>query len=226
MDALSAIHLRHGVLRFQDRLVEPALIQQVLEAAVAAPSPANLQPWAFIVVTQAGLARQVAHYLIRIQQEKVFTELLENPPADTTRLMDLYEGFDRAPCFILVCLEPKNRFARPEHAAVLRDWYLACLGAAMQNLMVAATALGLGTRWFGGFALDAGGEFLQRLLAIPPVVEIVAVTPLGYSNEPSKERSHQESAAVSDFRRGDPRALRRLLRGRLSLDGLVHYDQW
>jgi nitroreductase len=50
MDALEAIAGRHGVLRFRADPVEPAKIEAVLAAAVAAPSPVNLQPWAFVVM--------------------------------------------------------------------------------------------------------------------------------------------------------------------------------
>ena len=52
MDALEAITGRHGVLRFRPDPVEPAKIEAVLAAAVAAPSPVNLQPWAFVVVAE------------------------------------------------------------------------------------------------------------------------------------------------------------------------------
>ena len=226
MDALEAIAGRHGVLHFRPDPVEPAKIEAVLAAAVAAPSPVNLQPWAFVVVTDPALARQIARYLVEVQEARVFTDLLSLPESYTTRLMGLYEGFDRTPCFVFVCLEPKVDFARPKDEAVLRRWYLVSLGAAMQNLMVAATALGLGTRWFGGFALDNGGAALKELLGIPAGVEIIAATPLGYHDEPPKPRPTQDRADVYEFRRGDSRALGRLLRGKLGLEEVVHRDRW
>ena len=165
-------------------------------------------------------------YLVEVQEARVFTELLSLPESYTARLMDLYEGFDRTPCFVFVCLEPKVDVARPEDEAVLRQWYLVSLGAAMQNLMVAATALGLGTRWFGGFALDNGGVALKEMLGIPEGVEIVAATPLGYHDEPPKPRPAQDRADVYGFRRGDSRALGRLLRGKLALEEVVHRERW
>lgn len=226
MDALEAIAGRHGVLRFRPDPVEPAKIEAVLAAAVAAPSPVNLQPWAFVVVTEPALTRQIARYLVEVQEGRVFTELLELPASYTARLIGLYEGFDLTPCFVFVCLEPKAAFARPEHAAVLRQWCLVSLGAAMQNLMVAATALGLGTRWFGGFALDNGGAALKDLLGIPASVEIIAATPLGYHDEPPKPRPAQDRADVYEFRRGDSHALGRLLRGKLALEDVVHRERW
>jgi nitroreductase len=233
MDALEAIAGRHGVLRFRSDPVEPAKIEAVLAAAVAAPSPVNLQPWAFVVVTDPALTRQVARYLVDVQEKQVFSELLSLPESYKARLMGLYEVFYRTPCFVCVCLETRAKFARPEHEAVLRQWHLVSLGAATQNLMVAATALGLGTRWFGGFALDrqsspadTGGAALKELLGIPEGVEIIAVTPLGYHDEAPKPRPVQDRTDVYEFRRGDSRALGRLLRGKLALKEVVHRERW
>lgn len=226
METLQAIANRQGVLRYLPAPVEPEKIEALLLAATQAPSPVNLQPWAFVVVTEAETRRQVARYLVEVQEARVFDELLGMPTDYTARLMALYEGFEHAPCFILVCLQPKVAFARAEDEAVLRQWHLVCLGAAMQNLMVAATALELGTRWFGGFALDGGGAPLKQLLGIPPAVEVVAATPVGYHAEPPKPRPLQTPDLLAGFTRGDSRALGRLLRGKLALADVAHYERW
>ena len=226
MDAIEAILGRQGILRFRPDPVPPEQIDAVLAAAMAAPSPVNLQPWAFVVVTDPAMTGRVARYLVYTQEKRVFDEFLDMPAEYTERLMGLYEGFERTPCFVFVCLQPKADFAQPEHATVLREWHLVCLGAAMENLMVAATALGLGTRWFGGFALDEGGAALKEMLGIPPGVEVIAATPLGYHDEPPKPRPPQELAALQDFRRGDSRGLGRLLRGKLPMENVVHRERW
>jgi nitroreductase len=226
MNALDAIHARQGILRFRPDPVPRDLIEAVVAAAAAAPSPVNLQPWAFFAVTEPEITCRVARYLVKVQERRVFTELLEMPAAYTDRLMGLYEGFERTPCFVFVCLQPKARFVKPEHETVLREWHLVSLGAAMENLMIAATSFGLGTRWFGGFALDEGGAALKEILGLPEDAEIVAGTPLGLHDEPPKPRPEQALSALADFRRGDSRALGRLLRGRLPLDAVVHWERW
>ncbi len=228
MDCFEALTTRRGVLRYDPRPVEPDLIRRVLATAVSAPSPANLQPWAFVVVTDPERTVKVARYLLDVQDRRVFQEFLGLLPAETERYIDLYDQFERAPCFIVVCLEPKAEFALPEHQAVLRDWYLMCLGAATVNLMTAATACGLATRWFGGFALDGGGHRLKDLLSIPAGVEIAAVTPLGYpaDDTPVRPRRTQTRADLAGFRRADQPALAALLKSKLPLDSVVHYDGW
>lgn len=228
MNCQQALTSRRGVLRYDTRPVEPAFIEQVLAAAVAAPSPANLQPWAFVVVTDPELARRTALYLLDVQDRGVFQAFLGLRPEETGRYIDLYDLFENAPCFIVVCNEPKAHFARPEHEGVLRDWYLMCLGAATANLMAAATALGLGTRWFGGFALDDGGAILKELLGIPAAVEIAAVTPLGYRADDTSIRPRRTMvrAELAAFGRGDQPALASLLRGKLPLNEVVHHNVW
>jgi nitroreductase len=94
----------------------------------------------------------------------------------------------------------------------------------MTNLMIAATALGLGTRWFGNPLLDPGS--LRELLSIPESVEIIAATPVGYHSEPNKERPQQSLDAHSSFVRGDKYRLADLLDGRLALEDVLHYNEY
>ncbi len=223
MDAFEAITGRRGVLRFKSTPVEPEKIERVLHAAIAAPSPANTQPWAFIVVTDPALARRVAEYLVRTQEAYVFRRLLETPEPFIAHLLHLYDEFYHAPCFIVICRCPRVELAAPEYAAVVRDWDLCALGAATANLMAAATELGLGTRWFGNPMMDESSE-LGRLLHIPTEVEVVAVTPLGYHDETPKQRPVQPLEAHIGFRRGDKHKLAALLQGKLALADVVHYN--
>jgi len=222
METFQAITSRHGVLRFKPTPVEADKIERVLQAAIAAPSPANTQPWQFVVVTEPGLARQVAEHLIRAQEEHVFRRLLGTPEDFIARLMRLYDEFANAPCFILLCRRQRVALATPEYADVVRDWDLCSLGACLANLMAAAADLGLGTRWFGSPMLD--GEPLKRLLGIPDHVEVIAVTPLGYHDEPPKERPVQPVEALTGFRRGDRHRLAALLDGKLALEDVVYYN--
>jgi nitroreductase len=224
VETFQALTGRHGVLRYRPMPVEPEKIERVLRAAVAAPSPANTQPWEFVVVTEPELARQVAGYLVRTQEEFVFRRMLGTPEAAIGRLMRLYDEFANAPCFIVLCRHQRADLAPPEYAAVVRDWDLCSLGAAMANLMAAATDLGLGTRWFGNPMMNRGGRPLRRMLNVPDEVEVVAVTPLGYHDEPPKQRPVQPLEALTGFRRGDWPKLAALLKGKVALKDVVHYN--
>lgn len=80
-------------------------------------------------------------------------------------MMDVFEAIHR-------------RRAVRRYSPALRKANLESASAAMENLLLAATALGLGTCWMTGPLRDE--QALRGILAIPEVKEIVAVTPLGY----------------------------------------------
>jgi iodotyrosine deiodinase len=227
MDALEAVTSRRGVFKFKPAPVEPEKLDAVLRAAGNAPTPANLQPWAFVAVTEPELARRVAGYLVRTQADCVYKALLGMPDDVTRRRMEAYEGLENAPCFVLFCLQPKVQFALPEHQALLREWYLVSVGAALASLMAAAAALGLGTRLFGGFGIEQHGQGLKELLGIPAGIDLVIATPLGYyEEEETRLPPVQDPTALAAFRRGAAETLPGLFRGRLPLDTLVHMNGW
>ena len=61
-----------------------------------------------------GHDRQIARYLVEVQETRVFNEFMDMPASRTERMMGFYEGFEQTPCFVLLCLQPKAIFARPK----------------------------------------------------------------------------------------------------------------
>jgi nitroreductase len=224
MEALEAITRRYGVLCYKSKPVDRELITKILQAAAAAPSPANTQPWEFIVVDQPDLARSVAEYLVDTQAKYVFGQLLQTPEPFIEHLLTLYNEFYNAPCFIVLCRHQRTTLKDSDYSSIVRDWDLCSLGAAMANLMTAATELGLGTRWFGNPMMNP--EPLMDMLNLPGRVEIIAVTPLGHHEETPKDRPNQSIQVHREFQTGDKYKLAALLKGKLSLKNVVHFNAW
>ncbi len=61
MDTLEAIHTRRSVREYQDRPVPETVLNQLLDAAMAAPSARNQQPWEFIVITDREILDQISN---------------------------------------------------------------------------------------------------------------------------------------------------------------------
>jgi nicotinate-nucleotide--dimethylbenzimidazole phosphoribosyltransferase len=222
MDAFEAITSRHGVLRFKPEPVDRELIRRVLMAAISAPSPSNTQPWAFFVMDDPKLTRLISLYLVETQEEFVFRQLLETPEPFIKHLLTLYDDFYNAPCFIILCRNQRTMLTDSDFSQVVRDWDLCSLGAAMANLMTAATEVSLGTRWFGNPMMNPTP--LKEMANIPQFMEVVAVTPLGYHDEKPKHRPIQSQEAHTHFQRGDKFKLAALLQGKLPLDDVVYYN--
>ena len=114
---------------------------------------------------------------------------------DKETISALASGFTswlkEAPVVLVACIDPKDSGS---HNGM--DYYLVDVGISMQQLILAATNLGLGTCWIGGFE----EEKVKNLLGIPDHVRVVAMTPLGYPT-PINERSKTRRDFIKGSRR-------------------------
>ena len=117
-----------------------------------------------------------------------------------------------------------NPRGKDGYAAAVGDWHLRSLGAAIANLMAAATELRLGTCWFWNPMLRSAQR--SAMLGMPDHVEIVAVTPLRYHDELPKERPVHPLLVQTELVREDKHKIAALLQGRLALDDLVCYNEY
>ena len=171
MDVMQAIKQRRSVRRYKPDPVKPEDLQAVLEAARLAPSWANTQCWKFVVVRDPAM------------KAKLVTALSPNNPATA--------AITEAPVVIAACAETRKAgFKRGEVCTDKGDWFMFDVGIAMENLMLVACSLGLGTVHVGNMDAKKAGE----ILGLPPGVIFVEMTPLGYPNDeprviPRKELS-------------------------------------
>jgi nitroreductase len=97
---------------------------------------------------------------------------------DKAKIEELSDGrktwLKQAPVVLAACADPKDSGARNG-----MDYYLVDVGISMQQLVLAATDLGLGTCWIGMF----DEAKVKKLLEVPENVRVVALTPLGYPAE-------------------------------------------
>lgn len=175
MEVLEAIHKRRAVRSYRPDPVSREQVRTVLEAANCAPSGLNRQPWEFVVVTGEKIREMGKSY------HSTLTEYLNNweaSPMSRSLSRDEFirfsETYGGAPVVIvlLVKADPLPNFRKAD---------IESASAAMENLLLAATALGLGTCWMTGPIRDE--KTLRQILAIPDDREIVAITPLGYSEK-------------------------------------------
>ncbi|MFA6364147.1 nitroreductase family protein [Methanoregula sp.] len=172
MELFEAIHARRAVRKYRPDPVPKEEIQKILDAANQAPSAMNLQQWEFVVVTGEKIREMGGSYRAIVEE---FTRNWDPSPLrgslSREEFIRFAASYGGAPVVIVVLT----------NAADTDDFRRANLesaSAAMENLMLAATALGLGTCWMTGPLRDE--KALRRILAIPEDRELVAVTPLGY----------------------------------------------
>jgi nitroreductase len=165
----------------------------VLAAATRAPSARGAEPWCFIVVRDPALRRTIgAHYRRAWEAGEQFTtatdadrDVKDRP--HYARMMAAARGlavsFDEAPVLIVCCLDHAQLGPIAGPGGELRSPIAAyaSIFPAVQNLLLAARALGLGTTLT---TLHRGfDDALRPLLDIPASVEVVAIVPLGYPRD-------------------------------------------
>ena len=168
LDFVGVLTGRFSCRSFSAAPISRERIVDLLEAARWAPSAGNCQPWRFVVVTDAGHRRALAAAAFG-------------------------QGFVAvAPATIVVCAVPAE--CARTYGARGRDLY--CLqdtAAATENLLLAATAAGLGACWVGAFDEAA----VQRALELEPGWRPVAIVPLGEPAETPSRRDRRSLEAVT-----------------------------
>lgn len=163
-DLIDTIFSRRSIRKYTDEPVSEDDIKTLLEAAMAAPSASNNQPWHFVVVTERATLDALA-------EAHPYGKMLA-----------------QATLCIVVCGDP-----------AISDCFQQDCSAAIENLLLAATALGLGAVWLGAYPREERVALARRILSIPENIVPVNLISIGHpaeEKEPrtqySEERVHRE----------------------------------
>ena len=190
-DFFEVVHHQRACRNFAPEGVPDDLIAQVLDAAVFAPSAENKQPWAFVVVRDDATRTRIAELTKQVWESGA--RAYEETHLDPRILADVDQatqtGFASAPVVVVVCGDANSAFERTLPSSVF---------PATQNLLLAATALGLGSALTT--LATAMAKDLAEILQLPEHVKPMAVVFLGWPAKPLgpprrtsfKEKSHRD----------------------------------
>ena len=176
------IYTQRAIRYWQSKKVPRELLEQVIEAGSKAPSGSNLQPWIFLVIDEDDKRRAISVALREVFEAspaKQLVEAGENSEDRSQRLMlrgarEFFSKLEKAPALIIPCL---YKLASPtqDPASLLAG---SSIYTAVQNIMLSARALGLGT-----VMTTAQGMIeptLRAVLKIPDDAYPVAFIPIGF----------------------------------------------
>jgi len=165
---ISCIVNRRSVRAYTSEEVSEDAIMQLLTAANWAPSGSNIQPWRFAVV---------------MNNKELIKKL--------SSLTIYHSWVENAPCLISVFLDTK---ALDDKLTSIYLKHVQSIGAAIQNMLLAAHELGLGTCWIGEILKNE--DKVRELLGVSEDLQLMAVISVGYSsknNLKSKRRDVSEN---------------------------------
>jgi nitroreductase len=192
------MYTARALRRLKPDPVPEDLITRVLDAAIRAPSGGNAQNWIFIVVRDPEQRRRLAAVYRKASDEVAEIYAARGRPAHLTedqyqRLMTggsyLWDHMGDAPVLLVPCLKARDMPSReslPPNVAMRYDAHLAhqakirgsSIYPAMQNIILACRALGLGTLITTNHILYEGE--VRAILGLPDDVFTFALMPLGY----------------------------------------------
>jgi nitroreductase len=175
---VEAIYSLRAMRRLAPDPVPEEALRFLVDAATQAPSASNAQDWAFVVVTDPGQRRRLGELYREVGRAVIRDGALAGgrlaPETEKVyrNAMRLVEGMGDAPALIVVAA----RGPHPADPARAAAWY-GSLFPAVQNLMLAARARGLGTTLTTLHKLREAE--VKAVLGIPDDWETVALIPVG-----------------------------------------------
>ena len=187
MGKLDFIYQRKSVRAFQATTIPEEDLRQILAAATQAPSGKNIQNWHFVVIR----SRQKIAEITKIVEDKnaqMAAFLMEEKARSFRGLLPYYTVFRDAPVLVLAyggpypasdlqgCTEPQ--VIEAANAAQLAQPGIQNVSAAMENMLLAAAALGYGSCWMTGPTF-AAKEISACVGFAKEGYQLLAMTPLG-----------------------------------------------
>ena len=177
-----AVYTSRALRRFTSDPVPEDVVFQLIDAAIRAPTGHNSQDWRFVVVTDPDAKRKMqgwserawtmafARYADPESGQDALDALPRTQRLSIQSVKDLAHSLARVPLIVVVCgLRGKHSSPGGSHFP------------AIQNMLLAARALGLGGSIFN--LPMVGGDGMYELLGIPESNEIYACVPIGYPTD-------------------------------------------
>ena len=194
---LEGINRLRSIREFKPDPIPREILTKILAAATKAASGSNTQPWEFIVVEDPKVKARLKGPMLETWMKRLAAS---NMSSQTRKVYDdateMLRNTEQVPAIIYCCFDrsKSSKSEEVQYASILPS---------VQNLMLAAHALGLGTcLTVHGSTSTRGEAEVKKILGVPDHIKIACLVYLGY---PTREY-------------GPPR--------RRPLENYVHYNTW
>ena len=187
METLQAIRTRRSIRRFKNEPLDQNTIEKILEAAILAPSAKNSQPWRFTVVR--GTQRDE---MLRRVQRAIEQRVADGEDVGSSR--STLRVMQQAPVTILIHnaqgIHPWK--ARKEHESWWDVATVQSIGAAIENMLLAATQLGIGSLWIA----DIWEAYVEVNEWLETDDQLVAAVSLGWPDQEPRDPTRKPMEEV------------------------------
>lgn len=195
---INAINDRRSIRKYSKKDVPKEILMQILQAGMLAPSSKNRQPWKFIVVAGSSKNAMLSFMEEGLLREKTQNALLPNSKQHLKAAEYTLEIMAEAPVSVFVVnslgMELSSLLTPEERIYEICN--VQSIGAALQNMTLTATELGLGSLWICDifFAHQELSEWLGTS------GQLIAAMSFGYADEHPNKRPRNDMSDVVEWR--------------------------
>ncbi len=199
---LSTIRQRRSVRVYKTGKVSDAQLQTILEAARWGPSGANTQPWEFVITRDRKKMKKVREIYANEWRERK-----REDPVHYKGLKKDYVG--DVSVLVLVCGDARTKqvYLTTRQPADREKLFQASIANAVQQMMLAAASMNLGTVWVS--VREEVEPELRRLFKVPDPLRLLWVVPIGHARSWPKAKPRRPITAFTHFETYDGKKLRR-----------------
>lgn len=186
MNIFEAIDNRKTIRKYDDYKPTVDEVKRIINSARLAPSAMNTQNWKFIAVLKDEVKEEMAKAVL-----EAYDNILSKLDSETASQVERFKGhstfFTKAP-LVVVCVEEKAPsflngvleqagFSDEQTALMRPDSYLLSMGGAIENMLLAAYGLNLGSCWM--VAPILGEKGMRKILDLNENQKIVSILAFG-----------------------------------------------
>jgi nitroreductase len=168
MDFFKTIEKRYSVRSYKDKAVEKAKLDKILAAADLAPTAANAQPFKIFISNTSG-----------------YEETLDGVYSR--------DWFVEAPIVLCIASIPEKAWKRHDG----KNYHEVDTAIVADHIILAATALGLGTCWIANFDEEKARNFFN----IPRYMKPQIITPIGYANDSPTKKIRRKIDELVEYKK-------------------------
>lgn len=195
---IKAIENRRSIRKYKEIPVQIETINKIISAGILAPSGKNRQPWNFIVVAGKEKKNMLKAFQNGIDREKNGNALLPGSKAGIADAQNTLNIMKQAPIAIFVLNKengsPFQKLGNDDKVAEIVN--IQSIGAAIENMLLVAEDLGLGTLWVGN-TFFAYSELCQWLNTDKQLIAAIAI---GYPDEKPASRPRKKLQDIVEYR--------------------------
>lgn len=195
---MEAIEKRRSIRKYSEKQVSKEQIEEVVRAAALAPSAKNRQPWKYLVYTGTKKEKLLAAMQRGLEREEREHTLLPDSAYGLPDAFHTLEIMREAPVLLIVM----NTNGSSPYAPIDTDRRLSeicdslSIGASIQNLLLKATELGLGTLWIANTCF----AYPELMEAVKEKGQLIGAITLGYAMEDPNPRPRKKLEEILEYR--------------------------